>query len=284
MTPTPRNIWVQWRGERSGPFTEVEVTAKIKTGEIGGLYSVECNGTEMSAGDFLQAQQAKAPARVVPKPVITEKQKAVKTAPIQLPEVEVIAPIVTKAAPQPPSLPKVLPPVTTQSDRTSITIARNGQTFGPFSKELLTKYIGEGMFTSDDLAWHDGLPSWIRLGDIRLPGQSPTLPPLPSYPSPPPVPLPALPTMQGTQTFQHTQTLPTSSAQTTSAIYAGYFLCLISIFFFPPILGLAAFILGIIVIAQGNAGHGVAIILLSIICALAGMFFGAAIIAGSLSR
>jgi hypothetical protein len=281
MTPTPRNIWVQWKGERSGPYTETEVAAKIKTGEIGGLYSVECNGTEMSAGDFLQALQARSSVKPMLKAVVTVKPKGDKTVPIQASEVE-LAPVVPKAPPQPPSLPKMPTPVAPPPDRTSITVARNGQTFGPFTKELLTKYIGEGMFCPDDLAWHDGLPNWVRLGDIRLPGQSPTLPPLPStYPASSAMQFPVLPAMPGPQAVQHTQSIATSSPQPTSAIYAGYLLCVIALFLFPPILGLAAFVLGIIVIAQGNAGHGVAIILLSVICALAGMFFGAAIMAGS---
>jgi len=280
MTPTPRNIWVQWKGERNGPYSEAEVAAKIKTGEIGGLYSVEFNGTEMSAGDFLQSLQARSPVKPMPKPVVTVKPKGDKTVPIQTSEIE-LAPVVPKAPPQPPSLPKMPPPAAPQADRTSITVARNGQTFGPFTKELLTKYIGEGMFGPDDLAWHEGLPNWVRLGDIRLPVQSPTLPTLPTYPAFSSTQFPVLPAMPAPQAVQHAQSIPTSSPQPTSAIYAGYLLCLIAIFFFPPILGLAAFVLGIIVIAQGNAGHGVAIILLSIICALAGMFFGAAIIAGS---
>lgn len=276
---------MQWKGDRSGPFTELEAIAKIRSGEIGGLYSIECNGREMSAGEFLQAQQAKAPAKIAAKPVIIVKQNSDKTVPIQAREVETINPVVSKAPSlqpqQAPSLPKVLPapvlpPPAPQADRTSITIARNGETFGPFSKELLTKYIGEGMFVPDDLAWHEGLPTWVRLGDIRFPGQGPTLPALPSYPVLPPRQFPVLPT---TQVPQPIQPVLSSPPKATSVISAGYLLCLISLLFFPPVLGLAAFILGIVVIAQGSAGHGIAIILLSIICAIAGMIFGAAIIA-----
>jgi hypothetical protein len=54
-------------------------------------------------------------------------------------------------------------------------------------------------------------------------------------------------------------------------VKAGYICCGLSLFIVPLFLGIAAFILGIVNASKGYAGHGVAQIILSIICAYSGV-------------
>lgn len=44
-----------------------------------------------------------------------------------------------------------------------LTVTRNGQKFGPFSKETLLENVKLGNFTFDDLVWHSQLPTWEPL-------------------------------------------------------------------------------------------------------------------------
>ena len=58
------------------------------------------------------------------------------------------------------------------------------------------------------------------------------------------------------------------------SVIAGYILCGLALVIFPPGLGLAAFILGIVNAARGEAKHGVIQIVLSIACAIIGFILG----------
>lgn len=45
-------------------------------------------------------------------------------------------------------------------------LERDGQQFGPFSVEEAQRYILEGRFGAQDLAWIDGMPEWLSVAQI----------------------------------------------------------------------------------------------------------------------
>ena len=47
-----------------------------------------------------------------------------------------------------------------------IYIHRDGQQFGPFSVEQARDYLESGNLVAEDLAWFDGAPEWMPLGQI----------------------------------------------------------------------------------------------------------------------
>jgi hypothetical protein len=57
-------------------------------------------------------------------------------------------------------------------------------------------------------------------------------------------------------------------------VIGGYLCALISLLLFPPAFAVAAFVLGIVSVAKGSVGHGIAIIILAAACGLIGMYFG----------
>jgi len=62
------------------------------------------------------------------------------------------------------------------------------------------------------------------------------------------------------------------------SVGAGYALCILALFIFPPGLALAGFILGIVNSAKGESRHGPIQIVLSIFFGAIGMFLGALIL------
>lgn len=63
-----------------------------------------------------------------------------------------------------------------------ILIARNGKPYGPYTLDQIQNYLASGEVQSSDLAWHEGLPSWVPLAQmsgVRLPQVSTLLPPPP---------------------------------------------------------------------------------------------------------
>lgn len=63
-----------------------------------------------------------------------------------------------------------------------ILIARNGKPYGPYTLDQIQTYLASGEVQGSDLAWHEGLPSWVPLAHIsgvRLPQVSTPLPPPP---------------------------------------------------------------------------------------------------------
>jgi hypothetical protein len=55
---------------------------------------------------------------------------------------------------------------------------------------------------------------------------------------------------------------------------AGYVCALVPLIFLPPAFGLAAVLIGVIVLARGRVGHGIAIVVLAVTCGYVGMYFG----------
>jgi hypothetical protein len=66
-------------------------------------------------------------------------------------------------------------------------------------------------------------------------------------------------------------------AQGNGLIVAGYVCAAVALLFLPPVFALAAFIIGIINLTRNQIGHGIAQIVLSVICGFFGMVIGAAL-------
>lgn len=69
-----------------------------------------------------------------------------------------------------------------------ITIHSHGQQFGPYYLEQVKELMAAGAFVSSDMAWHEGLPSWVPLSDLPFlqgavsSARHPFPPPLPYQP------------------------------------------------------------------------------------------------------
>lgn len=66
-------------------------------------------------------------------------------------------------------------------------------------------------------------------------------------------------------------------AQGNGLIAAGYVCAAVALLFLPPVFALVAFIIGIINLTRNQIGHGIAQIVLSVICGFFGMVIGAAL-------
>lgn len=60
-----------------------------------------------------------------------------------------------------------------------IYILRNGEQYGPYSKEDIGQHLLEGSLLSDDLAWHEGRETWFPLSDLTASFKQNILPPPP---------------------------------------------------------------------------------------------------------
>ncbi len=67
-----------------------------------------------------------------------------------------------------------------------ILIGRDGTQFGPYTDEEVRDYLAQGSLLRTDLAWHEGLPEWIALGDVQLQCPPTRTPPPPSRVAPKP--------------------------------------------------------------------------------------------------
>ncbi len=63
-------------------------------------------------------------------------------------------------------------------------IHRSGQQYGPFSIAQAQEHVRSGTLALTDLAWYEGLPTWMPLSQI--PGFSTPAPVAPFVPPPPP--------------------------------------------------------------------------------------------------
>ncbi len=48
-----------------------------------------------------------------------------------------------------------------------IYVNKNGQQSGPYTQEQLQQYLAMGDLAAEDLAWHEGLPEWVMVGDWK---------------------------------------------------------------------------------------------------------------------
>jgi len=131
-----------------------------------------------------------------------------------------------------------------------ILVSKNRQILGPYNLEEVEKMLRSGIILQTDMASIDTGLNWQPLLAI-LPPSSAGL--LQSLPLPPPPP----------QTNQ------------TALIVGGYVCALGSLFFCPPVFGVAGAVIGIVLLAKGVVGHGIAIIVLSLLLLMAGLIIGA---------
>lgn len=61
-------------------------------------------------------------------------------------------------------------------------------------------------------------------------------------------------------------------------LVAGFLLCFLSLFLFPPMVGLAAFVCGIIATVRGATLGGIFVMIFSLVCGTIGSIIGAAIL------
>jgi len=158
-----------------------------------------------------------------------------------------------------------------------IYVGKGGQQLGPFSLEEINRKLADGTFAGTDLAWYEGAAGWAPLssvaGVVIPPAPAPA--PTPAAPAPAPAPTPAaIPVRPNVPIVQ-----PSASPRKPYKIMAliGWILLGITLVIsFIPILGcgswvlvwpvaVAAIILGIVVITRGGTGHGIALIIASIV-------------------
>ena len=78
----------------------------------------------------------------------------------------------------------------------------------------------------------------------------------------------------GDSPSQVTQEEPIGNTKS-GLVFAGYLCCIIALFFLPPAFALAGFVVGVVALAKERVGHGIALIVLSVVSGLAGMYIGA---------
>jgi hypothetical protein len=62
-----------------------------------------------------------------------------------------------------------------RDEQAQIFISRDGQTYGPYSKEACGTFLSSGELFQDDLAWREGLDAWCPLGSLLgVPPKTPT--------------------------------------------------------------------------------------------------------------
>ena len=64
-----------------------------------------------------------------------------------------------------------------------IHITRGEDSSGPYTLEQVQDYLAEGILLPDDLAWHEGLDSWVPLGELVATAGAPQPPE--AIPAPP---------------------------------------------------------------------------------------------------
>ena len=109
------------------------------------------------------------------------------------------------------------------------------------------------------------MPEWMQLGRLMpdLPRAAVTPPFAPAPPRAGGQPPPGAPA-------------PVHETGGNGAVVGGYICSLIALAIFPPFFSLAAFVCGIVALVKGKIGHGIAILLLSLVCGFLGMALGAA--------
>ena len=149
-------------------------------------------------------------------------------------------------------------------------VARSGRQEGPYNKGSLRQLVSGGLVSLDDLVWKEGLPEWMTISKLI-----PDLPrPIPRAPSPTEsTNLSAPPPPDRTVS----PSAPTQQSGAGGEVIGGYVCSFIALLFVPFAFALAAFICGIVALAKGKVGHGIAILVLSSVCCFIGTVIGAAL-------
>jgi hypothetical protein len=148
------NYYVTRNGQTYGPYPEDVVRKYVSEGS-------------MLATDLARTESM---SNLVPLGQLLSKDQ-----PAPLPHVpESVSP------PVPPTTPAAAP-----AHRTLMNyyVARNGQTYGPYSEETVRKYLSEGSMQTGDMGRTDAMPNWAPLSQILGPAPGA---PSPAYSAPPP--------------------------------------------------------------------------------------------------
>lgn len=72
----------------------------------------------------------------------------------------------------------------------SVTLAINGQTYGPYDRETCKQLVGNKQLTPETLVWMEGMPTWAKAGEVEVLKSlfAPVVPPVPGMPPLPPMP------------------------------------------------------------------------------------------------
>lgn len=228
---------IRWRGKVSGPFALDALHSMLARNEVSLMHEALVEGQWISLEELIARTHRAAPAP-----------------PAEPPQ----EPAPPPSPPQPPGPPPIPP-------EELFYVAKGGQQQGPHTRSVLRQLAAAGVVANDDLVWREGMPEWMQLGRLmpdlpRAAVAPPFAPGPPRGPSPPPPGPPA----------------PVHETGGNGAVAGGYICSLIALAIFPPFFSLAAFVCGIVALVKGKLGHGIAILLLSLVCGFLGMALGAA--------
>jgi hypothetical protein len=172
---------------------------------------------------------------------------------------------------------------------------------GPTSASNIIAMLKGGSLTAHDRVWREGLDNWVSVSDV--PEFSAALGPLVVQTTSgqgvnaaggafcrecgtrinrkaficPQCGVPQN-ADAGEFAFSSHGTTPRAAkqAQGNGLIVAGYVCAAIALLIFPPVFALVAFIIGIVNLTRNQIGHGIAQIVLAVICGFFGMVIGAA--------
>lgn len=234
---------VRWRGKVTGPFPLATLQAMLSRNEISLMHEVLAEGRWLSLEELLFAA---APSQA------SYESESVQELPAPPPTM----------APK-PSQPPPIPP------EEMFYVAKGGRQEGPYSKSALRQLAAAGVVSSEDLTWKEGMPEWMALGRLMADLPRPAAAP----PATHTLGLPPSPVRQTSD-----QPAATQDAGAHGVVVGGYVCSLLALMFFPPFLALAGFVCGIVALARGKVGHGIAILLLSLVCGFLGMAIGQAVL------
>ena len=158
-----------------------------------------------------------------------------------------------------------------------IYVGKGGQQLGPFTLEEINRKLADATFAGTDLAWYEGAPGWAPLsgvpGVVVPPAATSAAPPAVT---PPPAAMPvAAPVRVNIPSAQPSTSSPGKPYKAMARI-AWALLGVTLLVSFIPFLGcgswilvwpvaVIAIILGIVVMTRGGTGHGIGLIIASIV-------------------
>lgn len=121
-------------------------------------------------------------------------------------------------------------------------ISKNGSVIGPYTPSQINQQINAGIYQETDFACVEGSSEWLPLGSV------------------------------GGINFQNKPKSKEDSPSCGGLLGCGYAFSIVGFFILPWVFSIVSFILGIVLMFKGKDGHGIAIMLLSIL-GIVGWFF-----------
>ena len=278
------SYYVRYRGRTVGPYTLVQSQQMARKGQLARTSEVSTDGQSWSqAASFPEIFEPPASSRSI---AGSSSPLSLEGDPFAYPTAATPSPLHAAAKPS-----------------TEWYYASDGEQKGPTSASNIIGWVRAGSLTSSDRVWRDGLDSWVPISDV--PEFSVAIgPSMPQRATPsggagagggafcrecgcsinrkavicPQCGVPqqsenggvSFPTHGGSPRASH-------QAQGGSLVVWGYVCAGIALLFLPPLFALASFIIGIVNLTRNQIGHGIAQIILSLICGFMGMVIGAAI-------